>query len=528
LENGNVVVSPVDKQNIYHRKINKKIKETAFAFPQVKAGSIVEYSYKLNTNTDMISANVMAFVFGIDPIETTWQFENVIPVYRADFFYNGPISAIYLQGLHQEKVKFEEGKELHWFVQDVPAFRSEPRAPERNELIGKLYIDLSDKTWSQMGLVFNQLQQYGLTGRDSLLVKMLAAQFNAISDPQAKIDSTVKYVKRTIKWNGEFDAIPERDLADVFEARAGSSSEINLIINSILSKANVKSHPVLISTKRHGKVSPTHPRARQFNSVVTCVVGDQTYKLIDGTDRNLPVNLIPAECLNGEGLLVDGKNSRLIQLKMPRSRKSLSAILSLNEKYEPEKSQMDISLWGLPASYERQRFDSVGKQKYIQMLTKDYPLMAGEVLLSGVKGGEETFKISSQIQARELFTFSGELIYVNPFNIDRMEGSNFLNSESRRFPIELESPIEETFIYKIELPKTSEVIEIPKPAAYSLLNNSARFSFSTSQQGNTLFISSQLFFTRTLFGAEEYTKLKEFYHLISNKLSEPIILKKKI
>ena len=43
---GNIVVTKVDKKQIFEKQINKRVAEKVFTFPEVKAGSIIEYKYK--------------------------------------------------------------------------------------------------------------------------------------------------------------------------------------------------------------------------------------------------------------------------------------------------------------------------------------------------------------------------------------------------------------------------------------------------------------------------------------------------
>lgn len=48
---GNIVFTKVDKDAIYRKKINKRYSEVIFTFPDVKAGSIIEYKYKDDANS---------------------------------------------------------------------------------------------------------------------------------------------------------------------------------------------------------------------------------------------------------------------------------------------------------------------------------------------------------------------------------------------------------------------------------------------------------------------------------------------
>lgn len=529
LEDGKIVSYPLDKENILQRKVTKEIQETSFALPQVKAGSVIEYSYKLNIYRDMSFTNIIAAIAGVNPVETTWQFQNDIPVFRSDFFYEGGFTSSYLQGLHKQFVRQELGKlphTIHWYVETVPAFHVEKNAQDKDDLIGKLFIDLSDKTWGQVGSMFNRLERYGLTGRDSNLVKQFAEKFRPITNPAAKVDSIVKFVKNKIKWNGEVDLSPDSEFADVFTSGNGSTGEINLIMNAILRKAGIRSHAVLISNRGHGRISTIRPRVTQFNDVVASVVTvDEKIRLLDGTDRYLPNDFLPLRCLNGNGLLLDGRNSLVIPITTGKSKKGVVANIRLSDSYELENTQLDLTFHGLTASYERKQLDSLGDQAYKLKLKVTYPSIEGDILFFDTKNGDKPFKISSHLNHSDLVTFSNDHIYINPFEIARIKSDLFV-SDSRVFPIDLGSPSDQTFVFKIELPENIVIEELPKPIAHSLLNNGARFSYSITERDNILFITSQMVFNRTVFEAGEYQSLKEFYKSIFSKQSENIVLRK--
>src|SRR5205085_9922423 len=72
-ENGNMVVTKVEKKLIYEKKINKKFSEKVFTFPEVKVGSIIEYKYK-HTGIGLID----------------WYFQKSIPVKYSHFVMDFP------------------------------------------------------------------------------------------------------------------------------------------------------------------------------------------------------------------------------------------------------------------------------------------------------------------------------------------------------------------------------------------------------------------------------------------------------
>ncbi|HKC35365.1 MAG TPA: DUF3857 domain-containing protein, partial [Chitinophagaceae bacterium] len=112
---GNIIVTKVDKKQIFEKQINKRDAEKVFTFPDVKPGSIIEYKYT-RTNIGMID----------------WNFQNSIPVKYSEFTFDYPYEVeiaftpkCYLP--YEEKSESSANRKTHFFsMKNVPALRDEP------------------------------------------------------------------------------------------------------------------------------------------------------------------------------------------------------------------------------------------------------------------------------------------------------------------------------------------------------------------------------------------------------------------
>ena len=535
LENGQIVATPLDKKNILERKVTKKIWEVSFALPQVRPGSIIEFSFTYTADVDLTFSNTLGTLFGVNLVDLKWQFQQEIPAYRCDFFFSGVFTSTFVQGSVPDnqikEVIDAKTKATHWYLNNVPAFQEEPHSLPESDVIGIIYIDITDKTWNQLGITFNKLQKFGLTARDSVSIRQLGDKFKSISDTLSRVDSIITWVKKKIAWNGEVERSTDLQFSDIYSAGGGSSSEINLMIMALMKKAGLKSHPVLISTRGSGAISSIRPRPTQFDDVIVAVIVQNPaskldeIRLIDGTDRELHNDYIPLRCLNGLGFLVDGNHSSLIQVTGPKSKTSVSANLNLSEDKKSITGELDLAYHGLNAKNERKSINFLGQEKYKQKIATVYPYIDGEPLISNITDASKPLKISCKLEVPDLAKFSNDRIYINPFQISRLDNNPFI-SETRISPVDLNPLQEHTYLIKVVLPKDYLVEELPKSTAFSLLQNSARFYYNVSQRDNTLFFTSQLTFNRVIFAPKEYQSLKEFYSLILSKQSEHIVLRK--
>ncbi len=536
LVDGQMVVTNLNPKNIFETKVSRRISKLSFAMPQVSSGSIIEFSYTISANYSSggLLINGLAPIYSSNLLDFSWQYQHDIPTYWSEYTFQGGFRASFMQGEFsiENKQETKNGIETNrWTIKNVPAFHEESNSLPKSDLIGKMYIDFSERTWGQIGTPFMRLANYGMNPKDSSLLRQLADKFETISSTKVKLDSIVRYVKRKLKWNRLVDQYPDREFGEVFISGNGSSCEINLVMMALLKKAGLSGYPVVLSTRNHGTVRPNRPRATQFNDLIIAVAIPQTPDkkeeiiLLDGTDRNLSNEYIPMRCLNGYGLMIDGIESKLIPLNEPRSKTVLSASLRLDESKKEAEGALEMSFSGLHASNERSSFDSLGQDRYEERLSVMYPSKTDRLSVLNLGNSNLPLKMSFKLRDGELSKFSEDHIYLDPFVIKPDE--NRFKSASRIYPVDLNPPQDLTYMAKIELPEKYLVEELPKSAAYSLPNNSAKFSYNIVQHDTILYLTSQLMFNRVVFQPEEYASLKEFYSLILSKQSEPIVLKRK-
>ncbi len=80
----------------------------------------------------------------------------------------------------------------------------------------------------------------------------------------------------------------------------------------------------------------------------------------------------------------------------------------------------------------------------------------------------------------------------------------------------------------LNLPDGYELAEIPKPAVVEMPDGGGRFIYSVSSSApGVVQLTSRLNLRKTMYGAEEYADLREFYRLMLAKHNEKLVIKKK-
>ena len=559
LENGKVIEVKLKNDAVFKEKQDANVDIMKITLPSVKAGSIVEITYKVRSD----------FFFNFQD----WEFQNSLPIvwseYRAripEYFNYEKYMQGYIQlsvnentteqnsiTIHSkersegratqttfsdDKIDFLESR-FRWAAKDVPAFKPEPFITSPRDYISKMNFELSFTkfpnqpmknymgSWEDINKTYAESSDFGeeVTG-NGFLKKTVEEITSGSTSPENKIGAICNYVKQTVAWDGTSRKYTSASLKSVLDDKKGNSAEINLLLASMLEKADLKVSPVLLSTRDHGFIREATPASSQFNYVICLVqLGDKSI-LLDATDKLLPTGTLPEKCLNGNGFVVSKDGVEWVKLQSPgKSRRIVNAELTLENTGEL-KGKLQIERTGYYAHGSRKNYFSKGEADY----QKDFlGSRSWELSKSDYQNANEiqqSFKEAHELTINDHITSTGEMIYLSPFVMDQEEENPF-KLEAREYPVDFGSPFDKTYVIKITIPDNYTVEELPKSKALVLPNSAAKYFFNAAQAGNTINIASSLSLNRSLFVQDEYPNLREFYNQIVAKQAEQIILKKK-
>jgi len=527
LENGNIVESKMEETSMFKTKLDRYTDEFKFTIPNAKEGSVIEFSYVIRTSASLLP---------------DWQFQYEIPSAYSEYSTIIPRTFTFRSEMKgflplSEKTSENEGSVQKLIMKNIPAFKDEPFTSNVDDYISKVEYHLTDAfvsgtyinlntTWPKIVGGLLEDQDFGGQIRASGFLKDRIKEVTAgMTDDKSKMKAVYDFVKSNVEWNKTIDKIPDHPFKKVLEDKKGSTSEINLLLVSMLQKASLKASPVLLSTRKHGRINPFYPQFRQFNDVICAVTLGDKKILLDATDRGLPMNALPERCLNDEGLVVSKDEMEWIPLVSIRSKKVINADYKVTDTGEII-GKIVISRDGLEASNMRESYKDLGKEKYV----KDF--LAGkswELTNSSFSNLEDPDKLANEVHEMTINDHaqtSGDVIYLNPYIIGRME-ENIFKSEQRLYPVDYSTPFDRIYLAKIMIPEGFVIEELPKQKLLALPSNGGKFVYSCSQIGNSINFVSQLIINKSVFSAEEYPNLREFYSQIVAKQAEQIVLKKK-
>ncbi|MBT1706926.1 transglutaminase-like domain-containing protein [Fulvivirgaceae bacterium PWU5] len=534
LENGKIVETDLSKDGIFKEKFNRNINLQKFTFPNVKEGSVLEYSYTL----------VSEFITNFPD----WQFQYDVPVRRSEYWALFPeyfTFQKYMQGyiaptVYEVKSKNNTDFRIdahHWVTENVPAFKEEPFMTCKSDYVSKINLALSHitipgqpikeimGTWQKLNTTLLESDGFGKTIAGSGFLKKKAEELTVgMTDPQQKVAAIFSYVQKSLEWNGTKDMYAD-NLKTVFENKKGTAADINLALASMLEKLDIPVDMVLLSTRDHGFVREQYPMASQFNYAVCSVTLGDKALLLDATDRFLPMGILPERCLNGQGLVISKtKHGWILIQPKAKARTVVNTELVLNPTGEL-KGKVKYTHEGYAAREFRQAYFAKGEQEYVKGFLAD---KTWEVESSEFQNQAEVSQSVNQLHAlniNEHATVAGNMIYMNPFVVGQTK-ENIFKLEAREYPVDFGKPMEKTYLCRITLPDGYAVEELPKPRVIMLPNNAGKYTYSATQSGNQLNIVSMLQINKSLFVMDEYPHLREFYNQLVAKQAEQIVLKK--
>ncbi len=563
LENGKVVESKLKSDAVFKEKLNTNIDIMKFTLPNAREGSVVEVSYKVNSD----------FIANFQD----WEFQSTIPVRWSEYRANIPEYFQYdkyMQGyiplsinetkdvpnfitltstdrgsasfrgstqsqFNNDKIDFKEFRS-RWVSKDVPAFKPEPFITTSKDYISKMNFELASTnfpgsgvksymgSWADINKLFSESSNFGKEVSGNGFLKKIVEDITAgLTTPEQKIAAINNYVKQNVEWNGSSQKFTDTPLKKVLEDRKGSSAEVNFILASMLEKAGLPVSPVLISTRDHGFVREATAISSQFNYVLCMVKVGEKKVLLDATDKLLPTGVLPERCLNGNGLVVsESAGFSWVPLTSPvKSKTYYHADLVLSPAGELKgKLQADRS--GYYASRSRKTYFSKGEGEYVKDFIGGRSWVVEKSEFTNAKEVNEGFKEAHQVSITDHITAANDVMYINPFLV-LQEDENPFRLEKREYPVDFGSPLEKLYICKIAIPDGYVVDELPQSRLLRLPDNAAKFTYSTTQANNVISVTSSLQINNSLFSQEEYPHLREFYNQVVAKQAEQIVLKKK-
>jgi hypothetical protein len=538
-DNGNVLITRVDKKSIVDKAINKSIAEKVFTFPDVRVGSVIEYTYK---TTGLIKNGLR-----------DWHFQTSIPVkfsrYAVQF---PPDMALVCQvnGSLPFKQQYSSvwSDTVHTYTMtEVPAFQLEPYMTCLDDYSQKLSINADavvysgQRTWlmPSWGILSLELMTSEEFGKQLLNnipnTEALDDSLKGTTDPYRRMMVVYYYVKNNMHWNDRNSIGTQQGIKASWKEKRGTNGEINLILISLLKQAGLEPFPALVSTHGHGKVDLNKPSFQRFDRLMVFIkINDQEY-VLDAANKFTSPKQIPWDVQYSNGLVIFSNG--LASEKYLNVRSELKPLWNKKDAFKDlVQIQGNIDDDGVltgdatVTSYEYSRSKRMvdlqqGKDQFLDkyFIAGNSAIHIDSSLL--VNENVDTLPLKQKVWFSEKLNSSGSYKYFstnlfsclekNPFTADKRFSDVFFGATQNYNIVE-----------NIFIPDGYGFDGVPKDVFITTPDGGVVFSRNISLQNDLISVHISIDFKKPVYQSSEYLAFREFYEKMFSLLNEQIVIKK--
>lgn len=516
ISNGIEQVIPIDEKEIFDISLNELYSAKRFTFPNVKVGSIIEYTYVKGSEHN----------FSID----AWNFQHDIPTLSSKFrLINKAYSAysiITIGDALNEKYK-NKSSSSEWSLNNIQSYNqlkyvyNPEDQSERIKLQADNYhTDGAKKTtlnaWQDLIQDINsQYENY----RNPSAIREIAQKIPNGKDEVETLRNVIEYIDTNVKWNRFYGIIPSRSNRTLLKEKAGSTADMNLLLNEILTAKGFETSLVLFSSRHHGQILFSYPFVNQFNSVVTVV------KLNNGTANVI----LDASKLNKEQIEygpLDVFNYHGVVIK-----KGEPSFVKLNQKlsYYESSIKYDFLNNGNLVLYRKDKFngyfyDENAEEKNVlnRFVTESLEMRLDEEssdkLIFETDSYVKSYKSKTKTPNAAFYTF------INPLR-EFLKQYTFEDTNRQR-KIEFNYPYLFNIQVKSKIPAGYEVVIDENYKTHHKIELNLEYYQEAKIKDGQLIIAIQFLLPEGVYEAEKYNELKQFFEKVKTVSLKEILMKK--
>jgi len=516
-----------------------------FTFPNVKDGSVLEYTYTITTP--------FFFNFG------GWSFQGDMPTVYSEFNSEIPVNYLYNRALYGKyklainDVKIKENcfslpsiskpgdcEITKYVMKDIPAFKEEKYMLAKSNYLARVDYELMtfydfnglkhkySKSWKDVDKEFKNDKDIGRQlNNNNYFEDKLPSDILATVDELEKAKKIYFFIQQHFTWNGNYGVFSKSRVKKAFENKIGSAPEINLSLINTLKAADLDAKLILHSTRKNGLPKTSFPVITDFNYILALLTIGENQYILDASDKQIPFNMVPFKALNIQGRVMDFKKGSYWTPIEPFKKNTnyIMSQLTLN---------VDETITG-SVSEIYTGYEAVDKRKELAKNDLSEYKSKKESSLSDVEINDLTFenikKLVQPLKEKYTITFSpevtGDKIYLFPYFLQTILSKNPFQLKERNYLVELGYPISNTYILSLDLQGKYEVEHLPSNKKIKLMGDAGECTVLYSYKSGKISLRFSFNLKNYRFYAQDYQGLKDFFNqVVEIQTKEAIVLKR--
>lgn len=535
-DNGSIKMTPFSSVNCHDEKVNEYWTNKKFALPDVKAGSVIEYKYKLKS-TYKFNLRNWEFQSKIPVVYSEYEVR-MIPFYEYEWLLQGRSrfdnqTSKEAQGAARRFAGIEYHENIYRYVmKNLPSFNDEEYITSINDYLVKIDFQLAKihtangqiinvvSTWSD--LVKELIQDDNLVKYAKKSEKLSATLFPPDSlknkSSKEKFDFILNYIKSNFNWNKSYGKYASKSVKEFVKDKFGNAADLNLFAIGLLNAAGVEAYPVIISTRDNGKLKFGYPYLKFFNYVLIYADMDGTKILSDATETLCPNDRIPSRCLNETGLLIKGGDVQWIQLQTNIGAE-IQTCISIDSIGMTSDALTSITATGYDALRYRNSYGEDKKKIAARVNGDIYKFDESSLIVDNLLKKELPYilKFRTTHNTEKI----GNKIYISPF-LDEPLSDNPLKQNSRTYPIDMLYPTKRSYTSVFTIPDGYSIDF--KPEDSQINNDLFELNYNIKTEFKKITVTFNYTFKKSIYQANDYIGLKYYFKEIVNKGNEKVVL----
>ncbi len=538
-----VLQTRIGANDIYDTDETDKVAMKKFTFPNVKAGSILEYTYRMESP-----------YFEVDD----WYFQGPVPKMYSEFHSEIPGNYVYnrvLTGNHKlyinkSKVKSRCFKvpniatpadcdESTYAMIDIPSFKAENYSLGQKNFLSRISYEMVQhtswdgmtqkitKTWDDVDKTLKNDKDLGRQLKYSNYFEdQLPQNILTLENDLERAKAVFYFIQNQMAWNGKYRILSDIRIKDAFEKGSGNNSEINSSLLNALRAANIESKLVLLSTRTNGLPTLQYPVIFDFNfAIVLATINGEEY-MLDATDENTAFGILPFRDLNVRGRVMDFENESYWKDIIPNPKNLHYAQVAISADQNGEFSGKVKEVYTNHIALEfREKISENSEEAFLKDKgTKLKGIDFSEFNIENKTDNDKPLKESYSVNLTG--DLVGNNIYLYPFFMEKYFSESPFKAEERKQPIDLGFPVNNSYLISIDLKDKYGVEKLPGNKLIKLPEGKGEISIAYNKEGSKINARLNMFLNTHTFPSEDYELVKRFFETFIEIQSQPIVLKK--
>ncbi|NDV57574.1 DUF3857 domain-containing protein [Bacteroides sp. 519] len=544
MENGKVERTKMKSEYVFRERVNSNYMQVKFSIPAVKAGTVIEYKYKLLSD----------YISSIDP----WEVQEEIPVMFSQ--YDIVIPEYFKFNLDMRggvKVQTEDktvpltislgngellrldGRNMIFTANNVPSLKADSYVWCPEDYTSRINFELHGvqfphdiyrsftSTWEKID---EQLLEYEEFGKLLRMKNPFQAEVSALPLGNLSTDEKISLIhvllKQKMSWNKKY-AMYATDIKKAIKEGTGTNAELNFVFMSMLRDAGIQSVPLVMSRRSMGFLPLAHPTMSKLNTMIVGIQNsDTTMVYLDGSVEHGYINTLPPVLMTNQARVISkNPGNKWVDLtNLGKSQLRVMSNIVINEDGSITGDRKASYIGQYAAEYRQKFKDANNMDDFIEKLETKHNLKTTNFKHEKLEAfspdltEEFTFEKTSEM--------SGDYIYLNPFIFKHISENPF-TQEQRQLPVEFPYAHTLRIMNSITIPEGFEIEELPKGQSIKLNENDASCRYLVQQSDNKIVINYTFSLQKTFFVPNEYEQLRTMYITLSERNNEMIVLKRK-